>query len=57
VNDRCEPIENKTLAIIESLEKHRNKTIEETIVKTQHTQNNQEQHINAIHSLINKQIT
>jgi hypothetical protein len=50
-------MENKTLAIIESLEEHCNKTIEEAIVKTQHTQNNLEQHINVIHSLINKQIT
>jgi hypothetical protein len=50
-------MENRTLAIIKSLEKHCNKTIEEAIVKTQHTQNNQKQHINAIHSLINKQIT
>jgi hypothetical protein len=50
-------MENKTLAIIESLEEHHNKTMEMAIVKTQHTQNNQEQHINVIHSRINKQIT
>jgi hypothetical protein len=50
-------MENKILAIIKSLEEHRNKTIEVAIVKIQHTQNNQKQHINAVHSHLIKQIT